>query len=934
MTTFFRKLRWLTQRRSREEQLSEELRFHVDEEAQELRKTGMTEDEARWAAHRGIGNVTLVKEDTRAAWGWTMLEQFLQDIRYAVRTILRNPGFTLVAALTLALGIGANTAIFSFLDALMMRSLPVADPASLVVLNWHMTGKKRVLYSPIHGESGWFYDDPKTGITSPIFPYPAFELLRKSNDVLSVLFAYCPTGKLNFVAHGQADLLEGEYVSGDYFSGLGVAPAAGRVIFSDDDRTGAPAVVVLSYTLARSYFGDAASAAGQPVTINNLPFTVVGVAPQEFFGVDPSSTPEFYLPFHTQPLLSSERGEKPNPFDDDNYYWTEMMGRMRPGVTKPQVRAELGSIFERWVATTATNDVERKNLPDFLLKDGATGLDNLRRTYSQPMYILWALVGLILAIACANIANLLLARTTARRREIAVRLSIGAGTGRVIRQLLTESLLLAGIGGAAGILLAVWAVRALHLLLASGRDGFPLQVDVNWQVLAAATLLTLLTGILFGLAPALQGARVDVLPALKESRIGEHRARRRHGFSLSRILVVGQVALTLLLLVAAGLFVRTLENARAIDLGFRRENLLVFSLDARRAGHTDPEVIRFYGDLQERFAAIPGVSSVATANSPLVGHGAWGWPVVPLGKPRPEKAPTGHGSGFSSRATHTLAIGPGFFSTLHIPLLAGREFHEGDNSKSQLVAIVNEAWVEANMEGQNPLGQQLISYGEKGENQDRQLQVVGVVANSRYATLGGNFPATVYLPYTQKFNYPIAEMTYFLRTVGAPLAYAGTVRQIVRQADDRVPVTDLGAQADVIEQRLSPQILFARLCTGFAALALAIACVGLYGSLSYTIARRTGEMGIRMALGAQRRTVLFMVLRSVLTLAVVGLAVGIPVALATSKFIASLLYQVKPNDLGSLQAAAAILLAAALLAGFFPARRASQIDPMTAIRHE
>ena len=622
MNTFFRKLAWLIERRRKEEQLADELQFHLEEEMEELQKAGLAEDEARRGARLDLGNVGLVQEDTRAAWGWPLVDQFLQDLRYAARTIMRNPGFMLVATLTLALGIGANTAIFSFLDALLMRSLPVADPVSLVVLNWHVTGKRGSTISVIHGMNGDFYDDPKTGITTAVFPYPAFELLRKSNDVLSIMFAYCHTEKLNFLARGEAQMLQGEYVSGEYFQGLGVAPAAGRLISPDDDRAGAPAVVVLSYALARSRFGNAASAAGQPVVINNVRFTVAGVAHPEFFGVDPASAPDFYLPLQTMPQLSSWRGSKSNPFDDNNYYWIEMMGRMRPGVTRAQVQSELGSIFERWVATTAINDAERRNLPEFLLKDGATGLDNLRRTYSEPMYVLWALVGLILAIACANIANLLLARAAGRRREMAVRLSMGAGKGRVIRQLLTESLLLAGMGGVAGILLALWGVQALWALLASGPDGFPLQVNLNWQVLAAALLLTLVTGMLFGLAPALQAARVDVQSALKESRLGEQRSRGRHGISLSRLLVVAQMALSLLLLVAAGLFVRTLENMRGINLGFRPESLLVFNLDARQAGHTDPEIVRFYGDLEKRFAAIPGVRSATMANSPLVGRGA------------------------------------------------------------------------------------------------------------------------------------------------------------------------------------------------------------------------------------------------------------------------------------------------------------------------
>jgi predicted permease len=477
-------------------------------------------------------------------------------------------------------------------------------------------------------------------------------------------------------------------------------------------------------------------------------------------------------------------------------------------------------------------------------------------------------------------------------------------------------------------------VRALRGLLAGGRDGFPLPVDLNWQVLAVTFLLTLLTGMLFGLAPALQAASVDVQSALKESRLGEQRSRGPHGISLSRLLVVAQMALSLLLLVAAGLFVRTLEKMRGIDLGFRPENLLVFNLNARQAGHTDPEIVRFYGDLEKRFAAIPGVRRTAMANSPLVGQVVWGWAIVPLGKPRPEKAPTGRGFDFDASDTHVLAIGPEFFSTVQIPLLGGRDFDERDNSRSPAVAIVNAAWVKVNLEGQNPVGRQIVSFGGKEENEARQLEVVGVVGNSRYGSLDGKFPATVYLPYTQRFNYPLAEMTFFLRAAGDPLAYASTVRQIVRQSDARIPVTDLGTQAGQIDQRLSPQILFARLCSGFAALALAIAGVGLYGTLSYNIARRTGAVGIQMALGAQRRTVVWMVLREVSVLAGAALALGIPIALGASQFVGSRLYQVKPNDPGALAAAVGMILGAALLAGFIPAYRASRIDPMDAVRHE
>ncbi len=612
MSAFFRKLGWLMKRHSKEDQLDAELQFHLSEEAEQLRQAGLAEEEARWAARRELGNLAAVREETRATWSWTLLEQFAQDLHYAARTLLHNPAFTILAALSLALGIGANTAIYSFMDALLMRSLPVRDPGSLVVLNWHVMGKKSIHDSVVHTESGYFYNDPKTGKTTPIFPYPAFELLRKSTDVLSVLFAYRPAGKMTIMIQGQAGIAAGEYVSGDYFRGLRLVPAAGRLIIGDDDRAAGSGVVVLSYAFAESRFGDAASAAGRQVLINNVPFTAIGVAPPGFFGVDPAAAPDFYLPMHADLLLNREQDPLTNPareYLDEHYYWIEMMGRLRPGVTMAQAQAALAPVFEGWAATTATNDTERKNLPEFLLKPGAGGLDNLRREYSQPLYVLLAMVGLILAIACANIANLLLARATARRREMAVRLSMGAGRWRVIRQLLTESLLLAATGGAAGILFAMWGVRFLKLLLASGSDDFTLHAELNWHVLAAAAALTTITGLLFGLAPALQATRVDVMPVLRETRAGEQRTRGRLRFGLSGMLVVAQIAISLLLLVGAGLFLRTLSALQSLEVGFQRENLLTFTLNARQAGHRDPEIISFYRDLQERFAAVPGVRS-------------------------------------------------------------------------------------------------------------------------------------------------------------------------------------------------------------------------------------------------------------------------------------------------------------------------------------
>jgi macrolide transport system ATP-binding/permease protein len=935
MIEFFRKLGWLARRRNKENHLTAEVQFHLEEEAEERQTAGVAEEEAQWAARRELGNLGAVREDTRATWSWTPFEQLLQDLRYAARTIRRNPAFTILAALSLALGIGANTAIYSLMDALLMRQLPVADPGSLVVLKWHAAGKKNVDDSVVHNVSGQINDDPKTGATAAIFPYPAFELMRESSDVLSVVFAHRPARKLNVMILGQAEVTSGEYVSGDYFRALALVPAAGRLIIPDDDRAGSPSVVVLSYAFAQRRFGDVASAAGRPVLIDNIPFTAIGVTPPEFFGVDPAKSPDVYLPLHSDLLIDPKRGPGPNPgnrYLDDHYYWTEMMARLRPGVTMPQARAALAPVFERWVAGTAANEKERRNLPEFLLQEGAGGLDNLRRQFSQPLYILLAMVGLILAIACANIANLLLARATARRREMAIRLSMGAGRWRVVRQLLTESLLLASLGGAAGILFAVWGIRFLTLLLAADSQNFTLHADLNSHVLVAASVLTIITGLLFGLAPALQATRVDPMPVLKETRAGEPRSRARLRFSLSRILVVSQMAISLLLLVGAGLFVRTLSNLQSLETGFQRENILLFKLNARQAGHRDPEILGFYSDLEKRFAAIPGVRGAAIANSPLIGDGAWGWPVIPVGKPRPEKAPSGHGSGMADTATRVLSAGPGFFTTMHIPLLAGREFDGRDRLGTPPVAIVNEAWAKLNLEGRNPVGQHVVSFGL--EKKPQEMEIVGLAKNARYDDLTGQFPPVVYLAFEQNLAVPVAEMTFFLHTAGDPLRYASAVREIVHQADARIPVTSLGTQTAQIDREMTEQTLFARLCTSFAMLALAIACVGLYGTTSYAVARRTGEIGIRMALGAQRGTVVWMVLRDVLTLAVLGLVVSLPAALGASKSIESLLYGVSPGDPRAVAAAVTILLSAALAAGYLPARRASRIDPMSAVRHE
>jgi predicted permease len=924
MTPWFRKVAWWLQRRSREETLRAELQFHLDEEASERRGDGMTEADAARAARRDLGNVTLIREDTRALWTWTLLEQVLQDVRFALRTMWRSRGVTAVVVLTLALGIGANTAIYSFMDAMLMRSLPVSDPQSLVTLAWH-THKREMHGSNRHNAN---YIDREGGWIGGIFSYPAFEFLQRETPVFSTVFGYQGAGDLHLSVDNQAAIVNGEYISGNYFTGLGVLPAAGRLIAPDDDRAGAPAVAVISYALSEARFGGPAAAPGKPILLDNIPFTVVGVTPPEFFGADPNALPAVYVPLHANLLLEGADGDArvAERYGDPGYDWIVPMARLRPGVTAAQAQAALSPAFVEWRAA-ADPKRPREGLPTLVVKAGTGGLDSLRRVYSKPLYLLLALVGLILAIACANVANLLLARASARTREMAVRLGVGASRGRVMRQLLTESLLLSSIGGALGVAFAVWGIQFLMMLLVNGRGDrpFPLEVGVNWRALAVVAGLSILTGIVFGLAPAVQSTRVDVTPALKAVAAAGARPPRARRLSMSQALVVAQIAFTLLILVAAGLFVRTLSNLQSIPLGFNSEQLLTFELNARQAGHRDPEIMAFYDRLRAEFAAVPGVRNVTLAGSALLGTGMSGTHVTVTGG--------------VTKSSHVLMVGTNFFPTLQIPLLRGRAIDERDRPGAPYVAVVNQEFVRTFFEGQDPIG--------RYARMERfcpgcDIEIVGVAANALYGELKANWtgstpatpPPTIFLSYAQGVWGPVSEVTYQLRTAGDPLAPIDAVRRIVDRADPRVPVTRIKTQRALIDAEINQEVTFARLCTAFALLALTIACVGLYGALSYGIARRTSEIGVRIALGARRVAVVWMVLRDVLTLAAIGLAVSVPAALAGSRFVQSFLFDMQPNDPWTFAGAVIVLTVAAIIAGYGPAHRASRINPMTALRAE
>jgi macrolide transport system ATP-binding/permease protein len=912
VTHLLRRLRYWIESGKRSEALREEMELHLAEKAAELQADGMTAERAKAEARRRFGNVGLKHEASREIWMTRFLSELGQDVRYGCRTLIANKAFSALAVLLLALGIGANTAIYSFMEAILLRSLPVGDPESLVVLNWRSRPPQNASKQWVHvvqGVQGMFWPGDKGMLVTGIFPYGAFETLRADNTVLSTLFGYFNGLNKTLAIRGQATSVGAEYVTGEYFRGLAVSPVAGRLIRSEDDRPGASPVAVISFATSQNRFGGPPNAIGQSILVDNIPFTVIGVAPPEFFGVDPATAPALYLPLHTNVLTDGTRAER--MYGDGNFYWIEMMGRLKPGVSMAQAQAALAPRFHQWVATTAKTDGERAKLPALILNLGAEGLGSLRRQYSKPLYVLLAMVGLILAVACANIANLLLARAAARSREMAVRVSLGAGRFRVVRQLLTESVMLASIGGALGILFAIWGVRSLTFLLSRGQENFTLHAELNWHVLTVTATLSVVCGLLFGLAPAIQSTRPDVMPALKNGRGSGPRRRAQH------VLVVAQIAISFLILFVAGLFVRTLDKLHSVELGYAREHILLFSLNARQAGHRDPEMTTFYADLRKRLESIPGVSSATLSHSSIISAGHAGKAyrgTMKIGAVTVEGA-------------SVMVAGPRFLTTMQIPILTGREIDDRDQASSMPVAVISERLARTYFGNENPVGRRITFVDD-----NRDLEIVGVSANLRYGGLKDEGSSMTVFTAASQFSPDL--VTYALRTAGDPLSYVGSVHEVVRNADSRIPVTHVVTQAAEIDRTINRELTFAKLCTGFAVLTLLIACVGLYGTMSYNVERQIGEIGTRMALGAQRGAVVWMVLRRVLTLAAVGLAVSVPAVLIASRLVKSFLFETRPNDPGTLALAGVVLVSAAILAGYAPARRASRIDPLAALRHE
>ncbi len=895
-----------------EVELADEFESHVQMLTEDNLRRGMSPGEARRTALLTFGGLELTKESYRDQRGLAWFETLQRDIRFAFRGMRKSPGFTAVALGCMALGIGANTAIFSVINAVMIRSLPVSHPEQLVVFRYISSGDMGSLRRTASGYRG----------TS--FPYMTYEALRKQTQALSGVFAFAPLGFDNHSVTvgmaGQSTVAGGEMVSGNYFSVLGVSPILGRAIFDDDLKPGAPNVVVISYTYWSSEFGGDRSVIGTSVTLNSLPFTVVGVTPPEFFGVNPAFSPDIWVPLREMQSFtpwSRQPSRGQSMFADKGWWWCMMMGRLKPGVTQPQALAEADFLFQQSITEGLKQLPHPEKLPHLVLSPASRGLGNLRRTFSEPLRVLMTAVSLVLLIACANVATLLLVRAQSRQKEMAVRLAMGAHRMRVVRQLLTESVVLSLCGGGLGLLLAFWGSRTLLLLLSNPGQIVSLDVGPDATVLSFCAVVSMVTGSLFGLAPALRATRVDLVLQLKES-AGSVSPR----LTLAMVLVAGQVALSVLLLFGTGLFVRTLQNLETQDLGFNRNNILLFEIDARRGGYEGDRAVALYNQSLARIQGLPGVRLASVSANSLLSGWVNNSPASPDSVPLPPGQPN---------TVYWNIVGPGFFETMGIPVVLGRGIGWRDQEANRRVAVINEAMACSFYPAGSPIGRHFC-FGDRYEP-GRAYEIIGVVRNAKYDSMRDQPPATAYVPYATAADM-ISHMCFEVRTAADPTAMVSSVREAMRNIDPNLPLIGCKTQSEQIDEALTHERMFAQVSSFFGLLALLLVSVGLYGALAYAVTRRTREIGIRMAMGARRVQVLWMILQQSLVVAAIGLAVGLPAAFALVRFVASLLFGIKTYDSVTIVATIVIVSAVAAVAGILPALRASRIDPIRALHYE
>ena len=924
-----RKLRAIFKgRKQQENEMNDELRFHLERQIELNIAAGLSPDEARRQALIAFGGVTQIRESLREVHRIQWLEVLRQDLRYGWRMLRKSPAFTLVAVLTLALGIGANTAIFSLIDAVLFRSLPVQHPESLVVMKWEAHKQPNSEGMADFGDC----NDNARDTANPSgcsLPLPFFKEIAAQTQAFSSLAASTGLGQMDLGGNGPAKRIQGQFVSGGYFETLGVMPAVGRLFSMADDQPGAVPVVVLNYKFWRSEFGGSNSVVGQTIRLNNKPYTVVGVTEPTFTALAMANSFDLWAPLAQQKDLVARwfPGQT-----EIGYFGYTIVGRVKPGIQISQAEAAASLVLR--------NATVHREKPIFKVEDDAhirlmTAQEELRGRYNlvlRPVYVLMLCVGIILLIACANVAGLLLARAVSREREMAVRLALGARRIRLFGQLLVESLTLSAIGGVLGLLVAVGGARVLVSLLFESRPQaitfFP---HLDWRVLAFTASATILTGVFFGLAPAFHGLRVDLTQSLKAADAFSSVGTRQRRFNLGSLLVATQVALAVVVLATAGLMVRTLQNLKSVDPGFDTRNILLFDLNPRLEGYTGPRVGHLYRELQQKFSALPGVLSVSYSWAPPLSGGQM---VTMFHRP---------GTPIESKDLVKVDInqvGPNFFATLKIPRLAGRdltpaEFEAAAQTsafeppKDPLPVVVNQSFARAYFPTRNPVGQVFGDRPAQGRWPAHPgYEIVGVVADAKYTNLRDEIKPAIY-----SANLDGAA-SFELRTSVDPASLISAVRNILNSVDDNLAIIHIDTQKGQIDRQLAENRMVAQLSSFFGIMALVLACLGLYGLLSYEVSTRTREIGIRMAIGAESHDVVALVLKKAAALIAAGAVVGIAVAVGVTRFLTTFLYGVKAGDPITLLAVAALLALVALAACYIPARRATKVDPLVALRYE
>lgn len=922
-------VRKLFTRNRQEQEAQDELHFHVEKETEKNIAAGMRPDEARRQALIALGGLSQTRETLREVHGNRFLDPLRQDVRYAWRILRKAPGFTLSIILTLALGIGLNTAIFSLIDGVLFRAVPATHPEELVLMRWQAHQRPK-LYSQ------WGYGYCQRSQANPggcSFSLPWFKAVKQAN-VFSGLAGFAGFSRLSLSGNGPATMINNaQLVSGDFFQTIGTKAVVGRTLLPGDDSPEAAPALVLSYGYWQRDFGSSADVVGRTVKVNGLPFTIVGVAEQGFEGLAPGNPVDLWLPFTVRARLT----QRWTPDQEGaGAWWIAVVGRLKPELPRARAQAAMNLLFR--------NETMHGDKPLFQPADEARlelapvqqGLDGGKQQALQPLSVLMMAVALVLLIACANIGGLMLARATARTREIAVRLTLGARRTRLISQLLVESIMVALAGGALALLVGQWGSRLLVVLTNDGISSLPFKPQLDGRVLAFTFALSILTAALFGLAPILLSLRVDLTPALKTgSDVVETPRSQKRWYSMRNLLVVTQVALAIVTLVSAGLLVRTLQNLKSVDLGFDPNNVLVFSINPALAGYKDPQLSGLYSELQESFAALPGVKAVTYSWTSLLGRSEWDTDIHPPGTPDETKAGADY-----------FPVGPGFFKSLRLPLKAGRDLSSADFAVAQaraalppgkepdpksapLPAIVNETFVKRYFSNVNPLGQHVdeVLPDDRSRPRGPGWVIVGIAGDAKYDALRREIAPTMYVPW-------VGSAAFSLRTASAPMQLLPAIREIVNRKDSNLPIFRIATESEQIDRLVFVERRVAQLSSFFAILAVVLACTGIYGLLSYEVTRRTREIGIRMAIGAPRNHVLGMIVRNGLVLAAAGVAVGIATSFVTSRLLKSLLYQVHGGDPTTLIAVALALLLVALAACYIPARRATRVDPLVALRYE